>query len=314
MPLTPTRANLITGPGRIVRGTLTTHTKDNIGLKIDQRYSDVKPMSHGLIDRRLLGQTVSASFTPAGHVSQTLVDALWGYFANLAAGTSRLTTADVPTLIHSAAGGATIIASAITRLPDIILGPDSSIAGQMEIRGVVGTGMALSAASSLLTLGGNTTVVDTALTAASFKQQAYTAAFGSVAGFTSFEAQNNWKISFNVETTDIVVQGNVRDIKYTSIEVMASCIPVGPTQAQLATALGLSAAETIPGRAQATVASSLVITGTDTTTIVTIPLASMVGGGFVWGAGTLQQDEVGFYVSRGFTTGAQNALYTIATS
>jgi len=68
----------------------------------------------------------------------------------------------------------------------------------------------------------------------------------------------------------------------------------------------------VPGRAQAVVASPLVITGTDASTIVTIPLASAVGGGFKWSAGELRQDEIGFFTSRAFASGVPDALYTIA--
>lgn len=318
MPLTPTRANLITGPGLVTRGTLVTHCKDAIKLKFNQRYADVRPMSHGLIDKRLLGQDVEMSFTPAGYVNTTMIAALWGYFANLNAGASLLTTSDVPTTIKSADGTGTIIASAITKLPDIILGPDQSFLGPMTIRGVVGTGMALSTPSSLFTyLSDAPSTVDTAMTAASFKQQAYTTGtFAPATGQaqSSFEAQDRWTISFSVQTEDIYVQGNLRDIRYTGIEVMARCRPVRPTTTEYLAGAGLSAAATIPGRAQAVVAGSLAITGTDGTTVVTLPLASMVDGGFAWSTGELLQDEIGFFVSRGFSSGAQSALYTVTSS
>lgn len=318
MPLTPTRAALITGPARIVRKNVAAtdcslFTKDDIGVDIVQAFADKSSSFHGPIDKVFLGQHVEASFTPAGHVNNDLCALLWNDFANLAMSYDLTNSAaDVPCLFHSADGGGTIIASAITKLPDIILGPNRSMMGSMTIAGVVGTGLALSAASSLYTIGGNTTVVDTALTSASFRQQCYTAVWGAVTGFTSFEAEEEWTISFNMRTKMHAVAGNIRKITFQGIDILARCVPVGPTEAQIGTALGLSQAGTVPGRAQATVASQLVITGTDTTTTVTIPKASLVSGGFKFGDEVLRQGELGWYASRDFSVGAQSALYTIA--
>lgn len=317
MPLTPTRAALIIAPARIVRANAAAtacsmFSKDDIALVLNQEHAPFGSSFHGLIDKTFLGASVEASLTPAGHCNSDLCALLWNDFSNMAMGADLFTTADVPTFFHTAEGGATIIASCITQLPDINLGPDEGFMGSMKIEGVVGTGLALSAASSLYTLGGNTTVVDTGFTSASFRQQAFTAAWGAVTGFTSFEAEKGWKISFGLKVARHKIAGNVRKITFQGLEVMAKCVPVGPTPAQIATALGVSAAATVPGRKQDTVASSLVITGTDTVTTVTIPSASLVSGGFRFGSEVLRQNELGWYASRDFTSGAQVALYTIA--
>lgn len=322
MPLTPTRASLFIGPSRIVRAnaaatSCSLFTKDDVALNIVESHAVKSSSFHGEFDKVFLGAHVEASFVPAGPLGSGVVDLLWNDYSNMAMGQDLCTSADVPLAFHDSSGngGGTIIASCIGQIPDIVLGPSESFIGSVQWLGCVGTGMALSAASSLYTIGGNTTMVDTAVTSANFRQQCYTAAWGAVTGFTSFEAEDTWKIRFNLKVHMHVVAGVVRKITYQGVEVLASCVPVGPTPANIIAALGFASggtAATVPGRSQQTVASALTITGTDTTTTVTIPSASVVSGGFRFGSTVLRQGELGWYASRVFTSGAQTALYTIA--
>jgi len=327
MPLNPTRAALFVGPCRIVKAntaaaSCSIFTKDDVSLEIATEYKPKTSSFHGEFDKTFFGAHVKAGFTPSGHVNADLAALLWNDYMNLAMGFDLTTAADVPTLFHDSSGngGGTIIASAITKLPDLHLGVDDSLFGAMEISGVIGTGLAPTAASSLYTIGGNTTVVDTTLTSTQAKQQAYTAAWSGTnpvsslvcpTGFASFEAETKWTISANLKVKMHAVQGTIRKITYQGIEVMAKCVPVGPTPAQLLTAIGVSAASQISGRAQSHVSWPLVITGTDTTTTLTIPLASLVSAGFRFGDEVLRQGEYGWYASRPFSTGAQAAMSTL---
>lgn len=327
MPLNPTRASLFVGPCRVVRtntaaASCSLFTKDDVGLDIAMEHVVKSSAFHGEFDKTFMGAHVKAAFRPSGHVTADIAALLWNDFMNLALGFDLTTSADVPTLFHDSSGngGGTIIASAITKLPDLFLGPDDSMFGAVEISGVIGTGLAPTAASSLYTIGGNTTVVDTALTSTQAKQQAYTAAWAGTnavsslvcpTGFASFEAETKWTVSANLKVKMHAVQGTVRKITYQGIEVMAKCVPVGPTPAQLLTAVGVSAASQISGRAQSHVSWPLVLTGTDTSTTLTIPLASLVSGGFRFGDEVLRQGEYGWYASRPFSSGAQAALSTL---
>lgn len=313
MPLSPQRANLIVGPAIVTRGTFKTWTKDDISLKLNERYSTISPSSHGYVSSRLLGQDMEASFTPAGYFDTAMIAALWGFFANLRPGTSLLTTADVPTTFLSADGTGTLGATAITDLPELYLGADDSAMGSMKIRGLVKTGVALSVASSVYNYAAAVTVPDDSLvTAAKFKQQNYTATYNGI----TFEAEKGWKIQFKVETDDVVIGGNVRDIRFKGIEVVASCVPVGHTPAELITLMNLGEATSIPGRGDDadSPVRALAIIGTDTTTVFTGTSATPHGGGFRWGVGSLRQNEISFYLNRTFTLGVQQPLFTFVST
>jgi hypothetical protein len=310
-----TRASLIQGPVKAVRDTAVFFTQDSPVVSLRPETSPLVLASHGEIDKRLLHYVVETSLRPDGRLSAALIALFWNNFANLAPGASLFGDADVPLALHASDGALhTFKASAVTRIPDMILGVDQTAIGQATLTGVIGTGLDADDADSLYTVAAGSTFVDaTMANGGGFKRQQYFAAWGAVTGFTAFEAEERWTVSFNLRLQPRVIQGVLRDIRFLGVEVMARCVPVGPTSANILAALELQgSSDALPGRSSYDNAAALTITGADGTTTFTIPKASIQGAGFRFGGDVLRQGEVGFYACRNFTTGAQQALYTVA--
>ena len=83
----------------------------------------------------------------------------------------------------------TVRAGAVTKMPDLVLAVDKANIGPIEFSGVLGNGLDPSTANSYYTIA-TQAYSPPALTKSKIPRQSYTAAWGSFAGFTSFQAQD----------------------------------------------------------------------------------------------------------------------------
>lgn len=317
MPVTPpTRASLIIGVARIVRGSYSTQGEVPFKLVIKPKHAEVK-MSGQTIGKRWLGAICELSFVPDGRLTSAALSLFWNQFANMLPGASLFAGADIPTVLHCTDGETiTIAASQVTKIPSLMLHPERGAIGSATISGLVGSGLAYTAASSFLDVGTGATFTDSGFTSAAILRQQYTAAFAGVTGFTSFQAAEGWQIDFNLSATEKPIQGPTRDFRFQGLEVMAKGTQLPePTTSQLYDAMKVKSASSgaVPGREEAAIAAALTITGdVSGTAHVTIPLASIIEADNNFSSIDLRVGDVGFYGSRPSAIGAQSSLYTIA--
>jgi len=79
----PTRASLVSGPCRIVRGSASCYQKVDTKVTLSPKTLDLKTSSSGLIDKRWLEYTVNMPFTPDGKLTTDLLSMLWNDYANM---------------------------------------------------------------------------------------------------------------------------------------------------------------------------------------------------------------------------------------
>lgn len=319
MPITaPTRASLITGVGKVSRaassGTYVSQAETDFDIRLREKLSDVR-LGGQTVDKRWIEYIAELTFNPDGRLTAPALLLFWNDNANLLPGQSLLGTTDIPTVVTgSDAAVHTIKATALTSMPSILLHPEKAAIGPATITGIIGSAKDWTSSDAFyeVAASGGTFADSTWIPSDPLRQQ-YSAAYGAITGLTDFQMQDGWTIDFRLGYSPVVVQGITRDLKFTSLEVMARGIPVGPTTAQLFAALKVDAASAgATGRSLYTAAQNLVITGADGTAHVTIPKATLYSGAFTFSGSRLRNGEVAFYACRNYSTGAQQALYTIA--
>lgn len=328
------RTNLITGP---VMATYNPGSSVNLFSKEDVTVNNVietfkiGDTAHGEQDERFSNVTPEVNLTPEGRWSAALIAALWPY-ANAIPGQSVVgglgapNTTDIPLVMNSGDGEIHTMPSAfVYKMPTIVLSAIKTLIGQAGFRGVMASGSSWATANSryqITATGGS--IVDSTYDPATIKTQAYTGAWTGITGFSSpsFDTESGFTIDFNVSLTAIGTDSlGIIDYRFKSIEVMAKCVPIGPTSTQLLTNMGFQGTNAARGRSlryQAGTASTLngalTITGADGINYVVLPVAGLRQAGFRFGSTVLRNGEVGFYSARTFTAGVQQPLFTLAAS
>lgn len=269
---------------------------------------------YGKFDETYKDMIVRASGTPLFYDASATAATFFPYISQAGApiGGSIFGSSDVPVTWASNNGDNILIrAGAIGKMPDLFLGVDKPMLGPLEIWGVVGTGLDPSSANSYYTLSTGNAFTAPAIPGTSvLGRQKWTAAFGSATGLTSFQAQEGWQITHELELLPITIQGRTVDFHLASYRSMAKCKPAGPTMANIDAALKAQGSLPHGGRLSAN-ASDLVITGAQSG-VVTVKNAVLKTAGYVFGAKALRQDEIGFVGTLAIGTGAASAGMTLS--
>jgi hypothetical protein len=311
MPIS--RANLITGPARVVRGAGSCYTTDAIALRIDKEQVPIRTDGHGLVDYRDEDVMVKCTFQPAEWTaaSRTL---LYPYL-NHTPGLAIFGATDTPTTIEdSNAHLHTIVASAVTRMPSLRLAVREAMFGACEITGVRKLASDWATPDSLHTValtGG--AFGDGLFTVASLKQEQYTGALTGITGLTAIDTEDGWTVDFETEIAyhKIEESGTVK-ATLVSISAMARCTPLGVTHANLMAAIRAAGVGFKRGQSVNLTGVDLVITGASTGPVITLKKCEAKGMGYRYGARVLRDNEVGFVATTPFTTGASDAQIVLA--
>lgn len=320
MPITaPTRASLVAGIGKVSRaassGTYVSQDETEFSIQLRETLADVK-IGGQTVDKRWVEYLAELQFNPDGRLTAPSLLLFWNDFANLLPGVSIFGASDVPTTVTGSDGATHMLAaSAITGMPSLRLHPERGAIGPATITGIIGSAKDWSQASSFYDVGSGGTFADSTWVPSDVLRQQYSAAYSGAVngGLTDFQMQDGWTIDFRLGLAPIKVQGITRDMKFTSLEVMARGIPVGATTAQILAALyAQSGHARATGGSHFATSGSLVITGADAVAHVTIPKASIYTGAFTFSGEKLRNGEVAFYACRNYASGVQAALYAIA--
>jgi len=145
-----------------------------------------------------------------------------------------------------------------------------------------------------------------------FKSQTWTGAWGSRTGFTTILTQDGWSVDWEIKTTPDVVDGIGPVDMFTDLFWgKATCIPVGPTLAQLDTAADFQNTNAAVGADIS--ADSDDLTLTDGTSTLVLKACAMIETGLVFGPAKKRIKATSWECTRmGFTAGAAPAVATVA--
>jgi hypothetical protein len=317
------RSALVKGPAKIVRGALSLFTQADFNVDITAEFEKTVTDVHGEIDQTWKDVQAECGFTPEGRWDAATIAGLWPY-ANPSIGSSIFTDNDVPTVIHcSNANKHTLIASAITKMPELVFDATKTLIGQATIRGIRGNNKAWSDADGIYKFaaaGGS--LADAAFSPSLIKKQVYKLDFGALggdpeawapAGFQNVYSEDGILFSPEIELGEVRVdQIGLADVTIQAVRAMVKLKPVGPTAAQIIAALAIQGASAARGASTSATGQPLTITGADGIVYLTIPNATLVGAGFRFGRNVLRNGEIGFVANRTFTGGASDALFELA--
>lgn len=313
-------ATLYYGPGKIYYNSVALWPEGDggqIDVTIDQEKFDAYSGMHG--------RTCSLGGDLTAKISLTPFDN-WGALAithpasikTPAVGTRAHGAADVSAAVWTPDGRGYLFAqAAVTKHPDLHLGPDKALFGPMEFTCLVDRDLALGATSSLVTVtessaadpGGQMTMTD-------FARGRWTGVWGTEAGFggaegdVAIEAEDEWIITADVKYAVVKAAKLTRAMVLQSVDFMARVVPYGPTHTQILTALGLvggATAASLGARWAVSDGADLVLTGPNSKTI-TLKNCHPVGAGFRFGGSRLGTGEIGFVTGMTFTDGAVQPL------
>src|ERR1700677_968495 len=296
MPVT--RSTLTGGPGYAAFNSINIQFTEDSTVQT-ARVTDVGTTRlDGDIDETYRDMVVKASGTPRYYDTAALAT-MFPYIAGVI-GTNYPGGSDVPCSWKSNNGDVIELTSAlIGKMPELTLGVAGPVLGPMEIWGVVENSTDPATAGSYYTLQtgqsySNPAVPGTAV----IGNQEYTAAWGSVSGFTSFQAQEKWTISHELKLEPVTIQGRTRAFRLGGYRVLAKCKPLGPTMGQIDAALYAQGSGAAGGTRLSVNAANLVITGSSSMTI-TLGNAALKTAGYVFGGKPLRYGELGWVSTLG---------------
>jgi hypothetical protein len=304
------RTALTGGPGTLGFAGSSFHAKEDTAIDYFHDTEEIVSQVLGVVDEVSINRGVRMSWTPFGLYDLTLLAVLYPHIA-VQVGASVFGSADVPAVFAGVNGDAvTITAAAVTKMPSLYLGPTKDLYGAMEILGVVGSGLDPEGANSFYTLLTAQSYTPVAIDKTKYKRQRYSAAWGSVSGFTAFQAQDYWEITPAVKYQKMPVQGLDVDYWVKTVQFMAKCKPIGMTMVQGSNALQFQGSGNPNGELLGKTIGDLVITGSGVS--VTLKNAALKSAGFEFGGVKLRQGEYGWVSTQPGSSGANTPAIVFA--
>jgi len=330
-----TRSLIVKGPAKLVYNSITYFTPDDVSVVLDDGAQDVASSFFGPhVDRLVVNPKITVQFTPhalisAGPVEVTRLAALTALipaiFTNGFYGTQYLGSggSELTLQIWSSNGELVTVSNAvITSPPSLTFTADKPIFGQCTITGIcktTSTDINLGAVNSLLDVA--TAQADPGLAflgVPSYLQRRYKGALGSQTGFTEIWPEDGWKVAFSPSWRERKIQGLTVDYELTGMEIIASCVPTGPSMSNLINLVGIggdNGASWPQGAhmtAQQTTNSLTIVDPSDSSVPVTLNKPIIRSPGFKFGGETLRNGEIQFVSSVRFSSGAAVALAAFA--
>lgn len=309
MPTTA-RANLSIGPGKLTIGSYSFAHLQPFTLRLVLDRMQISPQHIGNLDERMLDVDAKLSVQPDGAWTPESRAALWPYAsfrpgASLFAGDTDLTINCINAEKYRAE------AAAVTKMPDILLSASKTMIGQAEFTLLGKDNTSWVGVDRFFSIGVEA-YTDPALTVASIKTQPYTAAWGTV--LTGIETEDGFNVSFDLGLAPAPSDSWGRlDWRFQSLQVRVSCIPINVTATQIRDALFIQDGNAYQrGGSMQAKGQPLTITGADGTVPITIPNAVFAEGGYRFGSNVYRQDAISFLSTRILTSGAPQALFTLA--
>jgi len=304
------RSNIYKGPGTIQIGAAGPVLYDNgegIDVSWDIVRGAVNTSMHGKVDSFLDDRIVKITLTPVGQITAAIVAALYPY-QNPVIGSSIFGAADTPTIVHGRDGKKlTILNTAVTGMPDLVLSPGKTAFGQLELTGVVGN--TLDPADDLSYYTEATEAFsDTSLDTSQILRLVYAGVW--TGKLTSIKTEAGWMLSFDVgvQPQPCDDYGSV-DLNLESVGAMAKTKPLDVLYSDL-----MSNAR-IQGAARGTTlreGADLVITGAGSALVATLKDSGLVEVPGRWHSTDLRDGEIAFDALRDESAGTFGSLFSIA--
>lgn len=306
------RTVIITGPALVTYGGQTFWSKGDVTCTPQYKRFGIDTSAWGVIEQRFSDKRIVVSFEPSGHFSTALAAVLWPYAAT-AMGASIYGGSDSPLVIHGRDGiKLTVPNAAVTAMPTIRHGVDKTLVGPITFTGLLANSADGSLEASYFAFTSVPFPADSGYVVAGIPTMGHRLIWkAAVAPWTSCAVETGAEVSFGLRLQEHAVDGlGTIDMRLAGMDVTAKATPVGPTAAEIMTALNGGTA-----LGAAAVVSDLTIkpdlaNGCQ----VILKKAQLVEAGLRYGAASKRIGPCTWLATRGFTTGAPDALFAITLS
>jgi hypothetical protein len=308
------RTNLIAGPCYITMGGQAWRMASDTTVDFVVETQEIMDNLAGDFTEIVTNRYLQIQGTPL-YYDTTDTTAIFLPYISLAAtpvGTQIFGTTDAACTI-TANSGLTIVgkACAVTKMPDLNLGADKPIFGALEIIGVNATGADPTTSSSFYAVStGNSFTPPAIPGTATLARQKWTAVWGSVTGFSSFQSYDGFSITHKLGLKWITDNGQRIGALLTGYRPLCRCTPSANTIANYLAAVPFSGSGAAQGQ-QLAATADLVISGAVAGTI-TLKNAALKGAQVKFGGDALHQGPVQFVGTVGFSSGANVASLIVA--
>ena len=295
------RTTIVRGPCKITYDGATFYSKSGVVLTTTNGTFDKETDAYGIVSKSKTDFTILVEFEPVGEIESLTVLFPHG---NTAMGASIYGATDKPLVIVSADKTYTILNAQITQMPNVTCSANKTAFGSVQFTGLLKIGGDPSAIEDYYTTGVGASI-GTAFNPAMIITAPYVATLGALDPFMSAEG---FEISFDLSLTPVMVDGiGTVDMSIQGIACNIVCIPTGIDQLDFEAFFDSLNA------------------GSDLTSTA-LDISTTTVGGLNFDCAAVQVTELARNFSaadnrlgtltmsakRTFTTGAQNALYTIA--
>ena len=316
---TPILPNIVTGPAILQWNGKSYYSKAGIKAEFKRETFKIETDFDGQIDERAKSQMTELTFQPDGQISN-----LNKYFPYSVGqiGSSIFGATALPLVIQTKFGGAsntgqtiTYPRAAVSKLPQLRLKSTDTLFGEMTFTALGVPTVQPTGASAWQVIAdaafGDTTFDETAIIT-----DTYSAAYGS-APYNALGSMAGFEIDLTLATENILADDfGLVDMILKSLTASAKFAPSNLTEAQLYTLLANQGSGYIsPGQSLSKSNTNLVITGSGNaakTLTVTLNSAGPKDAGFMYSTGKHRFDAIAFTSKRTWTSGAPNALFTLA--
>jgi hypothetical protein len=215
------RTTIVRGPCKITYDGATFYSKGGVTLTVNQSSFDKQSDAYGLIGRGKTDMSVVVEFEPVGEIESLTV--LFPYGATTI-GTGIYGATDKPLVIVSTSATYTIINAAITQMPSIRCTATNTAFGSVQFTGICGTLGVAGSIVEYLTVGAGGSI-GTAFNPNLVIAGPYTGTYTDVGTFYS---EAGFDISFDLSLTPIIVDGiGTVDMALANVGSSSSFIPIG---------------------------------------------------------------------------------------
>lgn len=295
------RTTIVRGPCKITYDGATFYSKGGVTLTVNQSSFDKQSDAYGLIGRGKTDMSVVVEFEPVGEIEALTV--LFPYGATTigtgiyGAGTRNL-------VITSTSATYTVYDAAVTQMPSIRCTATNTAFGSVQFTGIcqpLGDAGVLSSYLDVTTGAAIGTAFDPALVIAG----PYT---GQISAEGQFFTEAGFDVSFDLSLTPIIVDGiGTVDMALANVGVSASFIPTGIDADYFDQFLGA-----IVGAELATYDTFQIVTESVGGLNLNLASVQVIDYQRRFSSTENRAGTVNIVAKRTFTTGAPNALFTVA--
>lgn len=310
------RTNVLRDPGQVTFGGATFFSGDG-PIVMDLIEELMRPMTDGFgpLGPRGGSRRVEIKMPLVGEFESLGV--LFPY-ASTAIGTDIYGSSDSALVIYGRTSGRkiTVHNAAVTGMPTLRLGHDKTIFGEVTFTGLLKKDAKPSDSAGYFTEASDTYPGDSAFSGSAIKTLGYVAAWGS-SPWDVFNSASGWEVSLGIETEPIVADGHGeigRTLK--SVTAEAKCTPIGPTAADILSAMEFQSSGNTTYLGAAKTVTNLNISNLTGGSLAYVRLysAALEASGLNWGATVNQLGECTWRAARTVTSGALDPLFYVGTA